>query len=76
VGFLEHAIRFFAPAFSFRCIQTDNGMKFVYDQLPQTKPDTLTAVQRWLTANNIHHGRISPRSPHPNGQIERSHGVD
>lgn len=76
VDFLEHAIRFFAPAFTFQCIQTDNGMEFVYDQLPQTKPDTLTAVQRWLTANNIAHGRIPPRSPHLNGRIERSHGVD
>jgi transposase InsO family protein len=76
VDFLEHAIRFFAPAFSFQCIQTDNGMEFVYDQLPQTKPGTLTAVQRWLAANGIRHGRIPPRSPHLNGRIERSHGVD
>lgn len=76
VDFLEHATRFFAPAFSFQCIQTDNGMEFVYDQLPQTKPDTLTVVQRWLVANDIRHGRIPPRSPHLNGRIERSHGVD
>lgn len=76
VDFLEHAVRFFAPAFSFKTIQTDNGMEFVYDQLPQTKPETLTAMQRWLTANNIRHGRIPPRSPHLNGRIERSHGVD
>jgi transposase len=46
VDFLEHATRFFAPAFTFDCIQTDNGLEFVYDQLPQTKPDTLTAMQR------------------------------
>jgi transposase InsO family protein len=76
VDFLEHAVRFFAPAFSFQCIQTDNGLEFVYDQLPQTKPDTLTAMQRWLTANGIRHGRIPSRSPHLNGRIERSHGVD
>ena len=37
VDFLEHAVRFFEPAFSFKTIQTDNGMEFVYDQLPQTK---------------------------------------
>jgi len=76
VDFLEHAVRFFEPAFSFKTIQTDNGMEFVYDQLPQTKPNTLTAMQRWLTANGIAHGRIPPRSPHLNGRIERSHGVD
>ena len=76
VDFLEHAIRFFAPAFTFQCIQTDNGMEFVYDALPQTKVDTLTAMQRWLAAQGIRHGRIPPRSPQLNGRIERSHGVD
>ena len=76
VDFLEHAVRFFGPAFTFQCIQTDNGTEFVYDQLPQTKPDTLTAMQRWLSANGIRHGRIPSRSPHLNGRIERSHGVD
>ena len=76
VDFLEHAVRFFAPAFSFQCIQTDNGMEFVYDQLPQTRQETLSPVQRWLQANGISHGRIPVRSPHLNGRIERSHGVD
>ena len=76
VDFLEHAVRFFAPAFSFEEIQTDNGLEFVYDQLPQTKPDTLTAMQRWLQEKGIRHGRIPSRSPHLNGRIERSHGVD
>jgi len=76
VDFLEHAVRFFAPAFQFQCIQTDNGTEFVYDQLPQVKPDTLTAMQKWLTEHGIRHGRIPSRSPHLNGRIERSHGVD
>lgn len=76
VDFLEHAVRFFGPAFTFQTIQTDNGMEFVYDQLPQTKPDTLTAMQRWLCAQGIRHGRIPSRSPHLNGRIEREHGVD
>jgi transposase InsO family protein len=76
VDFLEHATRFFEPAFKFQTIQTDNGLEFVYDQLPQTKPDTQTAMQHWLTANGIKHGRIPSRSPHLNGRIERSHGVD
>lgn len=76
IDFLEHALRFFAPAFLFQCIQTDNGMEFVYDQLPQTRLDTVSPVTRWLTAHSIEHGRIPPRSPHLNGRIERSHGVD
>jgi transposase InsO family protein len=76
VDFLEHAVRFFAPAFAFQCIQTDNGLEFVYDQLPQTKPETLTAMQRWLAERGIRHGRIPSRSPQLNGRIERSHGVD
>lgn len=76
VDFLKHATRFFEPAFKFEEIQTDNGMEFVYDQLPQTKTNTVTAMQRWLKTNDIKHGRIPPRSPHLNGRIERSHGVD
>lgn len=76
VDFLEHAVRFFEPAFSFQCIQTDNGTEFVYDQLPQTKPNTRTVMQCWLQAKGIRHGRIPSRSPHLNGRIERSHGVD
>ncbi|MFO0971699.1 MAG: DDE-type integrase/transposase/recombinase [Candidatus Saccharimonadales bacterium] len=76
VDFLKHAVRFFEPAFTFETIQTDNGMEFVYDQLPQTKAETLTAMQRWLHAHGIQHGRIPSRSPHLNGRIERSHGVD
>jgi transposase InsO family protein len=76
VDFLEHAIQFFEPAFSFTTIQTDNGAEFVYDSFPQVKPETITAMQRWLQAKGINHGRIPPRSPQLNGRIERSHGVD
>jgi transposase InsO family protein len=76
VDFLEHATRFFAPAFSFKTIQTDNGTEFVYDQFPQNKPQTLAAPVRWLQAHGIKHGRIPPYSPQYNGRIERSHGVD
>jgi hypothetical protein len=35
VDFLEHAIRFFAPAFRFTGIQTDNGAEFSYDHFPR-----------------------------------------
>jgi len=76
VDFLEHAVRFFAPAFAFQRIQTDNGIEFVYDQLPHAKTTTVSPVTRWLEAHGIQHGRIPPRSPHLNGRIERSHGVD
>ena len=76
IDFLEHAVRFFAPAFHFQAIQTDNGMEFVYDQLPQTKQTTIAPPVRWLQEHGIRHGRIPPRSPHLNGRIERSHGVD
>jgi len=76
IDFLEHALRFFGPAFSFKGIKTDNGMEFVYDQMPHFKPDTLSPVQRWLEAKDIEHIRIPAHSPHLNGRIERSHGVD
>lgn len=76
VDFLEHATRFFAPAFTFAGIQTDNGMEFTYDHLPQVKTETKTAPERWLKARGIEHLRIPPSSPHLNGRIERPHGVD
>ncbi len=76
VDFLEHAIRFFAPAFSFVGIQTDNGTEFTYDHLPQVKPETKAAPERWLAAHGIVHLRIPPSSPHLNGRVERPHGVD
>lgn len=76
VDFLEHAVRFFAPAFTFAGIQTDNGTEFTYDHLPQVKPETKAAPERWLQAHGIVHLRIPPSSPHLNGRVERPHGVD
>ena len=76
VDFLEHATQFFEPAFRFQTIQTDNGTEFTYDQWPQNKPETLAPPVRWLQEHGIRHGRIPPNSPHLNGRIERSHGVD
>lgn len=76
IDFLEHAVRFFEPAFSFKGIQTDNGGEFVYDQKPQIKLNTISPVTTWLEAHNIKHLRIPPYSPQLNGRIERSHGVD
>lgn len=52
VDFLEHATRFFAPAFAFAGIQTDNGTEFTYDYLPQVKPETKAAPERWLQASH------------------------
>ncbi len=76
VDFLEHATRFFAPAFTFAGIQTDNGTEFTYDHLPQVKPETKAAPEIWLRNHGITHLRIPPSSPHLNGRIERPHGVD
>lgn len=76
VDFLEHATRFFAPAFTFAGIQTDNGMEFVYDQLPQVPIGRLSPAQQWLKDHDIEHLRIPSASPHLNGRNERPHGVD
>lgn len=76
VDFLEHAVRFFAPAFRFKGIQTDNGTEFTYDHLPQVRPETECPTVRWLREHGIEHLRIPPSSPHLNGRVERPHGVD
>jgi transposase InsO family protein len=76
VDFLEHAVRFFEPAFVFAGIQTDNGAEFTYDHLPHVKPETTSAPERWLAAHSITHLRIPTSSPQLNGRIERPHGVD
>ena len=76
VDFLRLPCRFFTPAFTFTEIQTDNGTEFTYDNFPQVKPDTRSAVEVWLAAQGIIHGRIPAHSPHLNGRVERSHGID
>lgn len=76
VDFLEHAVRFFEPAFTFVGIQTDNGTEFTYDHFPQVKPETKCPTVHWLENHDIEHLRIPPASPHLNGRIERPHGVD
>lgn len=76
IDFLKHAVRFFEPAFSFTGIQTDNGTEFTYDNFPQVKPGTKCPTEIWLADHGIEHLRIPAASPHLNGRIERSHGVD
>ena len=76
IDFLEHATRFFEPAFTFAGIQTDNGTEFTYDHFPQVKPGTRCPAEVWLEAHGIEHLRIPSASPHLNGRIERPHGVD
>lgn len=76
IDFLEHATRFFGPAFTFAGIQTDNGTEFTYDHFPQVKPETKCPTEIWLETHGIEHLRIPSASPHLNGRIERSHGVD
>ncbi len=74
IDFLEHAVRFFEPAFSFQTIQTDNGTEFTYTQWPQDK--ITHPVTIWLTSHGIEHRLIKASSPQLNGFIERSHGSD
>lgn len=74
VDFLEHAQRFFGPAFTFTEIQTDNGMEFTYKQMPQVKKKH--PVDVYLEAHGIGHRLIRASSPNLNGRIERSHGTD
>ena len=69
-------MRFFGSAFSFAGIQTDNGTEFTYDNFPQVKPGTRCPTEVWLEDHSIEHLRIPAASPHLNGRIERSHGVD
>jgi transposase InsO family protein len=76
IDFLEHATRFFEPAFTFAGIQTDKGTEFTYDHLPQVKPDTKCPTEVWLEEHGIEHLRIPSASPRLNGRIERPHGVD
>lgn len=76
IDFLEHATRFFEPAFTFAGIQTDNGTEFSYDHFPQVKPGTRCPTEVWLEQHGIKHLRIPSASPHLNGRIERPHGVD
>lgn len=76
IDFLEHATKFFAPAFTFVGIQTDNGTEFTYDHFPQVKPETRCPTEVWLAIHDIKHLRIPSASPHLNGRIERPHGVD
>lgn len=76
VDFLEQAVRFFEPAFSFAGIQTDNGTEFTYDHLAGVTPGTYCPTKLWLENHGIRHLRIPSSSPHLNGRIERSHGVD
>jgi len=68
------ARRFFAPAFEFTEIQTDNGMEFTYTQLPQVKKQH--PVDAYLERCGIAHRLIRASSPNLNGRIERSHGTD
>lgn len=74
IDFIEHARRFFEPAFSFREIQTDNGMEFTYTQMPQVRARHPFDV--YLDSIGIRHRLIRASSPNLNGRIERSHGVD
>jgi transposase InsO family protein len=74
VDFLKRAERFFAPAFQIETVQTDNGIENTYTQFPQIKRKH--PVDIYLESRGINHVLIKASSPHLNGFIERSHGVD
>jgi len=74
VDFLRRARRFFEPAFPIVAIQTDNGSEFTYTQFPQVRKRH--PVDIYLENVGIVHLLIKASSPHLNGFIERSHGVD
>ena len=74
VDFIKRAEKFFEAAFKLRAIQTDNGMENTYLQMPNTK--VKHPVDVYLETRGIEHILIKASSPHLNGFIERSHGVD
>ena len=74
VDFIKRAEKFFEAAFDLKAIQTDNGMENTYAQMPNTK--IKHPVDVYLESVGIEHILIKASSPHLNGFIERSHGVD
>jgi transposase InsO family protein len=79
VQFLEMAIKFYSPAFRIELVQMDNGPEFTNENRhnPRQKIESRMALpDKWLIAHGIEFRHITPRCPHLNGRIERSHGVD
>jgi len=79
VDFLEKVLVFYAPAFKIKKVQTDNGTEFNNNKMPL--PGQIKAYRRalpeiWLEQHGIEYEYIPAASPHLNGRIERSHGVD
>jgi transposase InsO family protein len=71
---MKRTERFFAPAFKIKCVQTDNGIENTYAQFPHTK--IKHPLDIYLEERGIEHILMKASSPHLNGFIERSHGVD
>jgi transposase InsO family protein len=78
VKFLQMALKFYEPAFRLQLVQMDNGSEFTNNWVRkgQTKENRMALPERWLIAHGIEFRHIPPSSPHLNGRIERSHGVD
>lgn len=53
--------------------QTDNGSEFIGSV--KKKINRLSAFEKELKASNIEHGRIPPRSPHLQGDVESFHRI-
>jgi len=79
IKFLGMALKFYEPAFKIQLVQMDNGSEFTNENRhnPRQKTESrMSLPDRWLVAHGIEFRHIPPSSPHLNGRIERSHGVD
>lgn len=79
VKFLEMATKFYEPAFKFVTVQMDNGPEFTNGNRHKSNQkieSRMSLPDKWLIAHGIAFEHIPPYSPHLNGRIERSHGVD
>lgn len=71
VDFLERLLRAFP--FPIRTVQTDNGTEFTYRFVSDKQ---LCPFEEALSAREIAHKLIPPRTPWHNGKVERSHRSD
>lgn len=78
VKFLKMALKFYKPAFKIQLVQMDNGSEFTNNWVRKNQKieNRMALPERWLIAHGIEFRHIPPSSPHLNGRIERSHGVD
>lgn len=71
VDFVKRARKYFP--FEIKIIQTDNGTEFINRYV---NAKALSALDKYLQAENIEHKLIKPATPWHNGRVERSHRTD